>query len=91
MVAGAAAVDTEGDVAADADADAGPETDGDVDTDGDWVADRPLPRVLTGTTAAFVALTVAFSLVAGPLYGLADRAAADLLDRTPYVSAVLGR
>jgi multicomponent Na+:H+ antiporter subunit D len=29
-------------------------------------------------------------VVAGPLYGLADRAAADLLDRGPYLTAVAG-
>jgi multicomponent Na+:H+ antiporter subunit D len=37
-----------------------------------------------------VVLTVALTGIAGPLYGLADRAAADLLERTPYVQAVFG-
>jgi multicomponent Na+:H+ antiporter subunit D len=33
---------------------------------------------------------VSLTGLAGPLYGLADRAAADLLDRTPYVTSVFG-
>jgi multicomponent Na+:H+ antiporter subunit D len=49
---------------------------------------RPLPRVMVGATAAMVALTVALTVLAGPLYGLADRAAADLLDPATYVHAV---
>ncbi|SDY06181.1 multisubunit sodium/proton antiporter, MrpD subunit (TC 2.A.63.1) [Geodermatophilus africanus] len=51
---------------------------------------RPLPRTMVGATAALVVLTVALTGLAGPLYGLADRAATDLLDRTPYVSSVFG-
>ncbi|WP_345771135.1 Na+/H+ antiporter subunit D [Geodermatophilus normandii] len=51
---------------------------------------RPLPRTMVGATAALVALTVALTGLAGPLYGLADRAATDLFDRTPYVSSVFG-
>jgi multicomponent Na+:H+ antiporter subunit D len=51
---------------------------------------RPLPRTMVGATAALVALTVALTGLAGPLYGLADRASVDLLDRTPYVSSVFG-
>jgi multicomponent Na+:H+ antiporter subunit D len=51
---------------------------------------RPLPRTMMGATAALVALTVALTGLAGPLYGLADRAATDLIDRTPYVSSVFG-
>jgi multicomponent Na+:H+ antiporter subunit D len=43
-----------------------------------------------GATAALVALTVALTGLAGPLYGLADRAATDLLERTPYILAVFG-
>jgi multicomponent Na+:H+ antiporter subunit D len=52
--------------------------------------DRPLPGVMLGATAAMVALTVALTVVAGPLYGYTDRAAGDLLDRTPYVQSVFG-
>ena len=51
---------------------------------------RPLPRTMVGATAGLVALTVSLTGLAGPLYGLADRAAADLLDRTPYVTSVFG-
>ncbi|MGY1664663.1 Na+/H+ antiporter subunit D [Geodermatophilus sp. SYSU D00696] len=51
---------------------------------------RPLPRTMVGATTALVALTVALTGLAGPLYGLADRAAVDLLDRTPYLTSVFG-
>jgi multicomponent Na+:H+ antiporter subunit D len=51
---------------------------------------RPLPRVMVGATAAMVVVTVGLTVVAGPLYAVAERAAEDLLDRTPYVSAVFG-
>jgi multicomponent Na+:H+ antiporter subunit D len=51
---------------------------------------RPLPRSMLGATTALVALTVALTGLAGPLYSLADRAATDLIDRTPYVSSVFG-
>ncbi|SFT34869.1 multisubunit sodium/proton antiporter, MrpD subunit (TC 2.A.63.1) [Geodermatophilus amargosae] len=51
---------------------------------------RPLPPTMVGATAALAALTVALTGLAGPLYGLADRAATDLVDRTPYVSSVFG-
>ena len=51
---------------------------------------EPLPRVMVGSTAAMVVVTVALTVVAGPLYGVAERAAEDLRDRTPYISAVFG-
>ena len=51
---------------------------------------RGLPRVMVATTAAMVALTVGLTVIAGPLYGLADRAAADLLGRSPYIESVFG-
>ncbi|MGY1610243.1 Na+/H+ antiporter subunit D [Geodermatophilus sp. SYSU D00700] len=51
---------------------------------------RPLPRTMVGATTALVTLTVALTGLAGPLYGLADRAAVDLLDRTPYLTSVFG-
>ncbi|RBY96389.1 Na+/H+ antiporter subunit D [Blastococcus sp. TF02-8] len=51
---------------------------------------RPLPRVMLGATAAMAAVTVALTVVAGPLYGYTDRASGDLLERTPYLQAVLG-
>jgi multicomponent Na+:H+ antiporter subunit D len=51
---------------------------------------QPLPRVMVGSTAAMVVVTVALTVVAGPLYGVAERAAEDLRDRTPYISSVFG-
>src|SRR6476661_5112503 len=53
-------------------------------------ADRPLPGIMLGATAGMATLTVALTVLAGPLYGLADRAAGDLLDRTPYIVSVFG-
>ena len=51
---------------------------------------RPLPQVMVGATAAMVAVTVALTALAGPLYAVTDQAARDLLERTPYVEAVFG-
>jgi multicomponent Na+:H+ antiporter subunit D len=51
---------------------------------------QPLPRVMVGATAAMVVVTVGLTVLAGPLYAVADRAAEDLLERTPYISAVFG-
>ncbi|SDF20118.1 multisubunit sodium/proton antiporter, MrpD subunit (TC 2.A.63.1) [Blastococcus fimeti] len=51
---------------------------------------HPLPRVMVGATAAMVVVTVGLTVVAGPLYGVAERAAEDLRDRTPYITAVFG-
>jgi multicomponent Na+:H+ antiporter subunit D len=51
---------------------------------------RPLPRVMAAATGAMVVVTVGLTFVAGPLYGYTDRAARDLLERTPYVEAVFG-
>ncbi|WP_299538511.1 Na+/H+ antiporter subunit D [uncultured Streptomyces sp.] len=50
-----------------------------------------LPRPMVGATAAAVVLGVAFTVFAGPLAGYTDRAAAELLARTPYIEEVLGR
>ena len=45
---------------------------------------RPLPGVMVGATAAMVAVTVALTCVAGPLYGVhRPGRRRDLLDRTP--------
>lgn len=55
---------------------------------GDAVAPSPLPRVMTAATGTLVALGVALTVVAGPLYGIADRSGADLVARTPYLEAV---
>ena len=49
---------------------------------------RPLPRTMVAATAGLVAVTVALTGIAGYLYGLADRAADDLVERTPYVQSV---
>jgi multicomponent Na+:H+ antiporter subunit D len=51
---------------------------------------RPLPGSMVAATAALVALTVALTGLAGPLYGIADRAGVDLVDRGPYISSVFG-
>jgi multicomponent Na+:H+ antiporter subunit D len=45
---------------------------------------------MVGATAGMVVVTVGLTVLAGPLYGVADRAAEDLIDRTPYISAVFG-
>ncbi|MDP3893707.1 Na+/H+ antiporter subunit D [Nocardioides sp.] len=49
-----------------------------------------VPRSMTVPTVGLIAAGLLLTLVAGPLFGYTDRAAADLLDRTPYLSAVLG-
>lgn len=48
-----------------------------------------LPKAMVASTAALVAFGLALTIFAGPLYGYAQRAAGDLLERTPYVEAVL--
>jgi multicomponent Na+:H+ antiporter subunit D len=53
------------------------------------ISERPLPRLMVAATSGMVAVTLLLTVVAGPLYGLAERAGADLLDRTPYIDAVL--
>jgi len=42
-------------------------------------------------TAAGVAIagTIAVALMAGPLWRMSERAASDLLERTPYIAEVL--
>ena len=49
-----------------------------------------LPRTMVGSTAGLVVLGVALTIFAGPLFSLSDRAARDMLDRAPYIQAVLG-
>ncbi|CAM3324464.1 Na+/H+ antiporter subunit D [Nocardioides dubius] len=55
--------------------------------------DGALPSRLPGSmvlpTAALIAISLLLTLVAGPLFAFTDRAADDLIDRTPYLSAVL--
>ncbi|WP_432572015.1 Na+/H+ antiporter subunit D [Kineococcus sp. SYSU DK005] len=47
------------------------------------------PAGMLAPTAALVAVGVAITAVAGPLFGISDRAARDLRERTPYTSTVL--
>ncbi|MBQ1026624.1 Na+/H+ antiporter subunit D [Micromonospora sp. C95] len=49
----------------------------------------PLPALMVGATVALVALGVSLTFVAGPLFDFTGRAATDLIERTPYVQAVL--
>ena len=48
-----------------------------------------LPFNMLGPASALVACTVALTFVAGPLFSYTDRAGRDLVERTPYVEAVL--
>ena len=48
------------------------------------------PTLMVVATGALVAISVAFSMWAGPLHELSLRAAADLMDPARYVDAVLG-
>jgi multicomponent Na+:H+ antiporter subunit D len=48
------------------------------------------PRLMTGSALLAVAGGLVITVIAGPLYALTERAADDLVERDPYVSAVLG-
>ena len=48
-----------------------------------------MPRSMVLPTALLVTLSVTLTVVAGPLFAFSDRAADDLLERTPYLGAVL--
>ena len=50
----------------------------------------PLPRVMVGSTAAMVVVSIVLTGLAGPLIRYSDDAGAATLERTPYVRAVLG-
>jgi multicomponent Na+:H+ antiporter subunit D len=50
---------------------------------------RRLPWPMVATTVVLVLLGVGLTVVAGPLYGYAQRSAADLVGQTAYVRAVL--
>ncbi|MDO5711832.1 MAG: Na+/H+ antiporter subunit D [Micrococcales bacterium] len=52
------------------------------------LADRPVPRGMMLPAAGLVIVSLALTLCAGPLFGVTDRAAGDLLARTPYIQAV---
>ena len=49
-----------------------------------------LPIGMVGATTAVVAVGLLLTVAAGPIYALADEAAASLSDRSVYVDAVLG-
>ncbi|MCW2771288.1 MAG: Na+/H+ antiporter subunit [Aeromicrobium sp.] len=49
-----------------------------------------LPRSMVLPAAALVGFSLVFTLVAGPMFDYTDRTAADLVQRTPYLQAVLG-
>ncbi|MEO3794741.1 Na+/H+ antiporter subunit D [Nonomuraea sp. B10E15] len=55
------------------------------------VTTTSLPTALTASVTALVALGLSFTVLAGPLSALAERAASELMAREPYISAVLGR
>ena len=48
------------------------------------------PVLMIAPTAALATLSLAVALFAGPLYGLSERAAQDVLDPARYVTAVMG-
>ena len=48
-----------------------------------------LPRLMVAATSGLIVFSLSLTLVAGPLFGLTDRAASDLLDRDPYINSVL--
>jgi len=54
------------------------------------VSAAPVPWTLLGPVVALAAITVAVGLGAGPVFDLANRAAAQLADPSQYVRAVLG-
>ncbi|SEG96907.1 multicomponent Na+:H+ antiporter subunit D [Nonomuraea solani] len=54
------------------------------------VTTATLPVALPIAVAALVALGLSFTVLAGPLSALAERAATELMAREPYITAVLG-
>ncbi len=57
---------------------------------GEKVRTRPLPKLMIGATAAMVALGVALTVFAGPLYDVATRAGDDLQGTERYITSILG-
>ncbi|WP_211717792.1 Na+/H+ antiporter subunit D [Nocardiopsis sp. MG754419] len=49
-----------------------------------------LPKSMLGATIALVAFGLAMTVFAGPLIAYSSEAAVELLERTPYIEAVLG-
>ena len=54
------------------------------------LAARETPMMMLAPTVLVVAATVVLGVMAGPIYDFCERAAADLIDPTHYVSVVLG-
>ncbi|WP_153504612.1 Na+/H+ antiporter subunit D [Cumulibacter manganitolerans] len=50
---------------------------------------RALPTAMMGAATAMIVVSLAITLLAGPMFGYADNAARDMLQRTPYIDAVL--
>lgn len=48
------------------------------------------PKPMMAAAGSLAAVSIAIAVAAGPLSGITARAAADLLDREPYRTAVLG-
>jgi multicomponent Na+:H+ antiporter subunit D len=48
-----------------------------------------LPRAMVWPTAVLVAMSLSFTVLAGPIFGYTDRTAHDLLQRSPYLDAAL--
>jgi len=57
-----------------------------------WIEsdESSVPRLMTGSASAVVALSVALMVFAGPLYDYSKRTAEDLLAPDRYVTAVIG-
>jgi multicomponent Na+:H+ antiporter subunit D len=56
-----------------------------------WVIRQRVPRLMMGTTAALVLISLLIGICAGPIYDLADGAARDLTDPRAYIHEVLPR
>ncbi len=50
-----------------------------------------MPIGMVAPTMALIAVGVALTVAAGPIFGYTDRAASEVLDRGQYITAVLGR
>jgi len=53
------------------------------------LVDRGMPRGMVASAGALVAVGLAITVVAGPLYRYTDQTAVELRERSPYVVAVL--
>jgi multicomponent Na+:H+ antiporter subunit D len=49
-----------------------------------------MPVGMVVPTGALIAVGLTLTVMAGPIFGYADRAADEVLDRGQYISAVLG-